>query len=111
MGEPVFSDNLQLQQQDDGLEVDSLSGRDMLLRLFTNYLKPRMGLLCLSLGAMLIVAAATGLMPILVKYAIDALLEDTSDGIPLWLPISIVVVTAFKALSDFFVNVTRSYLG
>lgn len=111
VGEPIFSDKSQLEQQDDRFEHDSLSGRDMLLRLFRNYLKPRMKLLCLSLGAMLIVAGTTGVMPILVKYAIDALLQDTAGGIPLWLPIAIIVVTAFKALSDFFVNVTRSYLG
>jgi len=83
----------------------------MLSRIVLVYLAPRKGLLASSLMAMLIVAATTGLMPILVKQAIDSFLDDSAKGIPLWLPWAIVGVTIFKALNDFFVRVTRSFLG
>jgi len=107
----VFSDKSKLEQIDDGLEREGMTSRDMLSRIIQVYLKPRTGLLALSLLAMLVVAASTGLMPILVKLAIDTFLKDSTKGIPLWIPLAIVAVTAFKALNDYFVRVTRSYLG
>jgi ATP-binding cassette, subfamily B, bacterial MsbA len=107
----VFSDKAKLEQVDDGLEKDGLTTRDMLSRIVLIYLKPRMKLLGLSLLAMLVVAATTGLMPVLVKQAIDAFLDDSTKAIPMWIPWAIIAVTAFKALNDFFVRVTRSYLS
>ncbi len=111
MDDEVFSDNTKLEQVDDGLEKEGLTTRDMLSRIVLIYLKPRMSLLGLSLLAMLVVAATTGLMPVLVKQAIDAFLNDGTKGIPVWIPWAIVAVTALKALNDFFVRVTRSYLS
>ncbi len=111
MDDEVFSDNTKLEQIDDGLEKEGLTTRDMLSRIVLIYLKPRMSLLGLSLLAMLVVAATTGLMPVLVKQAIDAFLDDSTKSIPVWIPWAIIAVTAFKALNDFFVRVTRSYLS
>ncbi len=107
----VFSDKSKLEQTDDGLEREGMTSWDMLSRIVLHYLAPRKGLLISSLIAMLIVAATTGLMPVLVKQAIDSFLDDSTKGIPLWLPWAIVGVTVFKALNDFFVRVTRSFLG
>jgi len=107
----VFSDKSKLEQVDDGLEKEGLTTRDMLSRIVLIYLKPRMSLLGLSLLAMLVVAATTGLMPVLVKQAIDAFLDESTKSIPVWIPWAIIAVTAFKALNDFFVRVTRSYLS
>jgi len=111
VGEEVFSDTSELEQKDDGFERDGMTARDMLSRIVLIYLMPRKGLLILSFLAMLIVAATTGLMPVLVKKAISVFLDDSTTGVPTWLPWAIVGVTTFRALNEYFVNVTRSYLG
>lgn len=111
VGDSVFSDNSQLDEQDDGRENDGLTTREMLTRIFTDYLKPRQKLLIGSLAAMTVVAVTTALIPVLIKQATDTLLQGSSGAHFYWLPISLVVISTFKAVSDFFVNVARNYLG
>lgn len=111
MSNEVFSDNLQLDPEDDGLERNNMTTRDMLARIIAVYLMPRKKLLVLSLLAMILVAVLTGLMPVLLKKAIEILLDDSTTGIPAWLPWAIIGVTSFKALSDFFVNTLRAFLS
>jgi len=107
----LFRDKSKLEQKDDGLERDGMTTRDMLSRVVRVYLMPRKGLLVLSLLAMVLVAATTGLMPVLVKEAIDIFVDDNTKGVPTWIPWAVVAVTSIKALNEFFVGVTRSYLG
>ncbi len=107
----IFRDKSKLEQKDDGLERDGLTAREMLSRVVVVYLMPRKGLLVLSLLAMLLVAVTTGFMPVLVKEAIDIFVDENTKGVPTWLPWAVVAVTSVKALNEFFVGVTRSYLG
>lgn len=111
VGDEIFTDRLKLEQKDDGLEREGLTARDMLSRIIKSYLMPRKRLLALSLLAMLVVAGTTALMPVLVKQAIDAFLNESAVGIPVWLPWAIIIVTGFKALNEYFVRVARTYLG
>ncbi len=83
----------------------------ILLRIWREHLRPRIGLLLLASLAMILTAATTGAIPFLIQRTADDVFVAKNQQMIYWVTAGIVVVTIIKAVSEYVADVTIAYLG
>ena len=83
----------------------------ILLRIWREHLRPRIGLLLLASLAMILTAATTGAIPFLIQTTADDVFVAKNQQMIYWVTAGIVVVTIIKAVSEYVADVTIAYLG
>ena len=106
----LFRDSTLITRSADELQVDYQTG-EIVLRIWKEHLRPRIGLLALASFAMLLTAATTGAIPFLIQRTADDVFVGKSAQMVYWITGAIVVVTIVKAIAEYVADVTVNYLG
>jgi subfamily B ATP-binding cassette protein MsbA len=106
----LFRDSSTITRGADELEVDYTTG-EIVLRIWKEHLRPRIGLLLLASFAMLLTAATTGAIPFLIQRTADDVFVGKSAQMVYWITGAIVIVTVIKAIAEYVADVTVNYLG
>jgi subfamily B ATP-binding cassette protein MsbA len=85
--------------------------RQIVVRIWREHLRPRLGLLAIATVAMLLTAATTGAIPFLIQRTADDVFVAKKTDMVYWITTAIVVVTVIKAVSEYVADVTVAYLG
>jgi ATP-binding cassette, subfamily B, bacterial MsbA len=80
-------------------------------RIWREHLRPRIGLLVLASGAMILTAATTGAIPFLIQRTADDVFVGKSEQMVYLITAAIVIVTVVKASAEYIADVTVAYLG
>jgi subfamily B ATP-binding cassette protein MsbA len=107
----VFTDALAVERADDSLHVSNFSTWQVINRLVRDHLLPRKKLLVGCFAAMAVSAAATGSLPFLMQQAADEVFLGKNEMMLYVLPILVVVLVGFKALSEYYATVGQAYVG
>jgi len=89
-------------------EIDSFG---LLRRIFRSYLAPRWKVLALSIGSMILVAATTSLLPILLQSVADDIFDARDERMLYLLPPAIVIVFVVRSLADYVARVSEASIG
>jgi subfamily B ATP-binding cassette protein MsbA len=106
----LFRDSSLITRSADELQVDYQTG-EIVLRIWKEHLRPRIGLLALASFAMLLTAATTGAIPFLIQRTADDVFVGKSAQMVYWITGAIVGVTIVKAIAEYVADVTVNYLG
>ena len=110
MQEKLFSDNLVTERAHDSLTED-YSTADVASRIWHQHLRPRVKLLVLSSLAMIVSAATTGAVPLLIQRATDDIFVNQNSQMVLVICFAVIAVTTLKTFAEYISNVTVGYLG
>jgi subfamily B ATP-binding cassette protein MsbA len=106
----VFNDKSAIIRSADELQVDYTTG-EIVVRIWREHLRPRLGLLLIASLAMLLTAATTGAIPFLIQRTADDLFVAKNEQMVYWTTAAIVIVTVTKAIAEYVADVTVAYLG
>jgi len=106
----LFRDVSTVARSADELQVE-YSTRDIVIRVWREHLRPRMGLLSIAVIAMLLTAGTTGAIPFLIQRTADDVFVAKNADMVYWITAAIVVVTVIKAIAEYVADVTVAYLG
>jgi len=106
----LFTDASAITRGADELQVDYTTG-EIVVRIWREHLRPRIGLLLLASLAMLLTAATTGAIPFLIQRTADDVFVAKNEQMVYWITAAIVIVTVIKAIAEYVANVTVAYLG
>ena len=84
---------------------------DVLKRTTRDYLLPNWKLVLLSLVASSVVAASTGVLPLLIKFVFDDVLQDKNQTMLILVACATVGASAFKGLASYGTNITKNLIG
>jgi ATP-binding cassette, subfamily B, bacterial MsbA len=107
----LFSDARTVTRSADELQTHHYSTGEIVMRIWREHLRPRMGLLVLASAAMLLTAATTGAIPFIIQKTADDVFVAKDQQMVYWVTAAIVVVTIIKAIAEYVADVTVSYLG
>lgn len=110
MKDQLFSDTKSVTRVADELSAHYTTG-EVVMRIWRDHLRPRMGLLLLASAAMLLTAATTGAIPFIIQKTADDVFVAKNHEMVYWVTAAIVVVTIIKAISEYVADVTVAYLG
>ena len=110
MKDQLFSDAKLVTRSADELQAHYTTG-EVVLRIWREHLRPRLGLLVLASIAMILTAATTGAIPFLIRTTADDVFVAKNQQMIYWVTAGIVVVTIIKAISEYVADVTVAYLG
>lgn len=110
MQEKLFSDNKLTERAHDSL-TEEYTTAEVASRIWHQHLRPRLKLLFLSSLAMIVSAATTGAVPLLIQRATDDIFINKDSAMVLVICFAVIVVTTLKTLSEYISNVTVGYLG
>ncbi len=110
MKDQLFSDSRMVTRKGDELAAHYTTG-EIVMRIWHEHLRPRLGLLLLASLAMLLTAATTGAIPFIIQKTADDVFVAKSEQMVYWVTAAIVVVTIIKAISEYVADVTVAYLG
>ncbi|MBM3544300.1 MAG: ATP-binding cassette domain-containing protein [Alphaproteobacteria bacterium] len=110
MKDQLFRDVSTVARSADELQVE-YSTRDIVIRVWREHLRPRMGLLSIAVIAMLLTAGTTGAIPFLIQRTADDVFVAKNADMVYWITAAIVVVTVIKAIAEYVADVTVAYLG
>lgn len=110
MKDQLFSDASAITRKADELQVDYTTG-EIVVRIWREHLKPRIGLLIVASIAMLLTAATTGAIPFLIQRTADDVFVGKNEQMVYWVTGGIVLVTIIKAIAEYIEDVTVAYLG
>ena len=111
MASNVFSDSGSIDRGDDSLHATNLSTWEVVGRLSRDHLLPRRKLLIGCFAAMLVSAATTGPLPLLMQQAADEVFLGKNETMLYVLPILVIVIILIKAVSEYFATVGQAYVG
>ena len=112
MKDQLFSDTtLARRGGADDFEAHHYTTREVVMRIWREHLRPRLGLLMLASLAMLLTAATTGAIPFIIQKTADDVFVAKNQQMIYWVTAAIVVVTIVKAISEYVADVTVAYLG
>ncbi|HEV7462476.1 MAG TPA: ABC transporter ATP-binding protein [Methyloceanibacter sp.] len=94
----------------DELQIEYTTS-EIILRIWREHLRPRIGLLLLASLAMILTAATTGAIPFLIQRTADDVFVAKNQTMVYWITAAIVVVTIIKAIAEYVADVTVAYLG
>jgi len=106
----LFTDASAITRGADELQVEYTTG-EIVVRIWREHLRPRLGLLLLASLAMLLTAATTGAIPFLIQRTADDVFVAKNEQMVYWITAAIVIVTVIKAIAEYVANVTVAYLG
>jgi subfamily B ATP-binding cassette protein MsbA len=106
----LFSDARRITRTTDELQAHYSTG-EIVLRIWREHLRPRIGLLLLAGLAMILTAATTGAIPFLIRTTADDVFVGKNQQMIYWVTAGIVVVTIIKAVAEYVADVTVAYLG
>jgi ATP-binding cassette, subfamily B, bacterial MsbA len=106
----LFRDASVITRSADELQVNYTT-KDIVIRIWREHLRPRLGLLVLASLAMLLTAATTGAIPFLIQRIADDVFVAKNAQMVYWITAAIVIVTVVKAASEYIADVTVAYLG
>ena len=106
----IFSDLKSVDRKDDNLQ-SSYTTKEVVSRIWREHLRPRMKLLIIAGVAMLLTAATTGAIPLLIQKAADDLFVNRNLEMLNTITIAVIVVTVFKAIAEYVGKITIVYLG
>ena len=95
----------------DELQTHHYTTGEIVMRIWREHLRPRIGLLALASVAMILTAATTGAIPFLIRTTADDVFVAKNQQMIYWVTAGIVVVTIVKAISEYVADVTVAYLG
>ena len=110
MKDQLFKDASAITRSADELQVEYTTG-EIVVRIWREHLRPRIGLLLLASFAMLLTAATTGAIPFLIQRTADDVFVAKNEQMVYWITAAIVIVTVIKAIAEYIANVTVAYLG
>ncbi|MGH6864761.1 MAG: ABC transporter ATP-binding protein [Methyloceanibacter sp.] len=110
MKDQLFRDVSTISRNADELQAN-YSTADIVARIWREHLRPRIGLLAIATGAMLLTAATTGAIPFLIQRTADDVFVARNGEMVYWITGAIVIVTVLKAISEYVADVTVAYLG
>ena len=84
---------------------------DVLKRTTRDYLLPNWKLVVISLVASSVVAASTGVLPLLIKFVFDDVLQDKNQTMLILVACATVGASAFKGLASYGTNITKNLIG
>ena len=111
MKDQLFSDTRLAKRGADDFEAHHYTTREVVMRIWREHLRPRLGLLMLASLAMLLTAATTGAIPFIIQKTADDVFVAKNQQMIYWVTAAIVVVTIVKAISEYVADVTVAYLG
>jgi ATP-binding cassette, subfamily B, bacterial MsbA len=107
----LFSDAKMVARSADELQTHYYTTREIVMRIWREHLRPRIGLLLLASAAMLLTAATTGAIPFIIQKTADDVFVAKNQQMVYWVTAAIVVVTVIKAIAEYVADVTVAYLG
>jgi len=107
----LFSDARMVTRSADELQTHHYTTGEIVMRIWREHLRPRIGLLALASVAMILTAATTGAIPFLIRTTADDVFVAKNQQMIYWVTAGIVVVTIVKAISEYVADVTVAYLG
>ena len=111
MAEKIFQDSKSIERTDDTLQVLNLSTKEVLLRLFHEYVWPRKKLLLWSGLAMLVSGATTSALPFLMQQAADEVFVSHNTTVMVVLPLLVILLVGMKSGSEYLSSVGQAYIG
>ena len=105
MKDQLFKDASAITRGADELQVEYTTG-EIVVRIWREHLRPRIGLLLLASFAMLLTAAATGAIPFLIQRTADDVFVAKNEQMVYWITAAIVIVTVVKAIAEYVADVT-----
>lgn len=84
---------------------------DVLKRTTRDYLLPNWKLVLVSLVASTVVAASTGVLPLLIKFVFDEVLTDKNDTMLVLVACGAAAASAFKGIATYGTNITKNLIG
>jgi subfamily B ATP-binding cassette protein MsbA len=106
----LFSDARRITRKTDELQAHYSTG-EIVMRIWREHLRPRIGLLLLAGLAMILTAATTGAIPFFIQKTADDVFVGKNQQMIYWVTAGIVVVTIIKAVAEYVADVTVAYLG
>jgi len=106
----LFRDSSAITRSADELQVDYTTGQ-IVVRIWREHLRPRIGLLMIASLAMLLTAVTTGAIPFLIQKTADDVFVARNEQMVYWVTAAIVSVTIIKAIAEYVADVTVAYLG
>ncbi|MGV8995351.1 MAG: ABC transporter ATP-binding protein [Parvibaculaceae bacterium] len=91
--------------------LEYLRTMDVLKRTTRDYLLPNWKLVLTSLIASTIVAASTGVLPLLIKYVFDDVLNNKNLSMLVLVASATVAASAFKGVASYGSNITKNLIG
>lgn len=110
MKDTLFSDAASVKRKADDLQVHYTT-RDVVERIWHEHLRPRLGLLLLAGFSLAFSAATTGAIPFLIQMTADHVFVAKKSEMIYPIMMFILIVTFFKAITEYIANVTVGYLG
>jgi len=107
----LFSDARTVTRSADELQTHHYTTGEIVIRIWREHLRPRIGLLLLASAAMLLTAATTGAIPFIIQKTADDVFVAKNQEMVYWVTAAIVVMTIIKAVSEYVADVTVAYLG
>ncbi len=110
MKDQLFRDSSAITRSTDELQAHYTT-KAIVIRIWRENLRPRFGLLAVAALAMLLTAATTGAIPLILQRTADDLFVAKNAQMVYWITAAIVIVTIIKAISEYIADVTVAYLG
>ncbi len=110
MKDQLFTDVSTITRSADELQAE-YSTRDIVVRVWREHLRPRIGLLAIAVTAMLLTAVTTGAIPFLIQRTADDVFVAKNADMVYWITGAIIIVTLIKAVAEYISDVTVAYLG
>lgn len=110
MTEKLFSDNKLADRGTDSLSEDYTT-KEVAKRIWTEHFRPRIKLLALACLAMVVSAATTGAIPLLIERATDDIFINKDATMVKIICLGVIVVITLKTISAYISNVSVNYLG
>ena len=89
---------------------DSASKRHIVLRVLRFYLRPQIRLLLLTIGANLVVAGSTALLPWLVNLSIEGIFQNSQKHLLYLLPLAVFAAMLLKSLSTYGARMAAGHI-
>ncbi len=110
MKDQLFKDVSSITRSADELQ-DNYTTRDIVIRVWREHLRPRIGVLAIAVIGMLLTAGTTGAIPFLIQRTADDVFVAKNADMVYWITGAIVIVTVIKAIAEYVSDVTVAYLG
>lgn len=110
MKDKLFRNIGSITRSADELEVQYSTG-EIVVRIWREHLRPRIGLLVIAAIAMTLTAATTGAIPFLIQRTADDVFVAKNAQMVYLITAAIVGVTIVKAIAEYVGDVTVNYLG
>jgi len=106
----LFRDVSSITRSGDELQVEYSTG-EIVVRIWREHLRPRIGILLIASIAMILTAATTGAIPFLIQRTADDVFVAKNQQMVYFVTAAIVVVTIIKAIAEYVGDVAVNYLG